>query len=32
MAVWFQDVVDALQMLSQGDRYYYNRQYVKTPS
>ncbi|MGU7929932.1 UPF0158 family protein [Streptococcus suis] len=24
MAVWFQDVVDALQMLSQGDRYYYN--------
>ena len=23
MAVWFQDVVDALQMLSQGDRYYY---------
>ncbi|HEP1814184.1 TPA: hypothetical protein VB864_000558 [Streptococcus suis] len=24
MAVWFQDVVDALQMLSQGDRYYYD--------
>ncbi|HFI0343330.1 TPA: UPF0158 family protein [Streptococcus suis] len=24
MAVWFQDVVDALQMLSQDDRYYYD--------
>ncbi|MGO0106906.1 UPF0158 family protein [Streptococcus suis] len=24
MAVWFQDVVDALQMLNQGDRYYYD--------
>ncbi|HFR3654234.1 TPA: UPF0158 family protein [Streptococcus suis] len=24
MTVWFQDVVDALQMLSQGDRYYYD--------
>lgn len=24
MGVWFQDVVDALQMLSQGDRYYYD--------
>ncbi|MFI3159969.1 UPF0158 family protein [Streptococcus suis] len=24
MAVWFQDVVDALQMLNQGDSYYYD--------
>ncbi|HFI0226709.1 TPA: UPF0158 family protein [Streptococcus suis] len=24
MAVWFQDVVDALQMLNQDDRYYYD--------
>ncbi|HGK7343872.1 TPA: hypothetical protein ACJ51Y_000290 [Streptococcus suis] len=24
MAVWFQDVVDSLQMISQGDRYYYD--------
>ncbi|WP_105212798.1 UPF0158 family protein [Streptococcus suis] len=24
MTVWFQDVVDSLQMISQGDRYYYD--------
>ncbi|MFM0818174.1 UPF0158 family protein [Streptococcus suis] len=24
MAVWFQDVIDSLQMLDQGDRYYYD--------
>lgn len=24
MTVWFQDVIDALQMISQGDRYYYD--------